>query len=256
MAAFPPTVTIWQPVAFIHLQSARLLRDEAAEFESMHDGSLEKLHQYWACVTSSIFASAAFLEALINETFLRTVAAAKGKPLDNTLQKVSPTAIASMAQAWQNGVGWNNEPDLLQFLTSKKSSLKSHHRERWYFLDKYQLALYFVEKPSFKRMFDKTGKFWEDLSCLKELRNSLTHHAAETVSFPPSGDPYEAETQRTTTLLRNLLKRNLTSGLYGRGSILSFLGSKSANWAVDLSTTLAREFRDRMPLDPARIPGL
>lgn len=164
----------------------------------------------------------------------------------------SPAATASMAKAWENGVDWSNEPSLPPFLTRKYSGRPAW----WSVLDKYQLALYFAYKPCYEKLFDKTGKFWEDLVCLKELRNSLTHHTAEIISFPPNGDPYEAETQRTTTLLRNLLKRNLASALYGRGSILSFLGSKCANWAVELSTALVREFRDRMMPDPASVPGL
>ena len=92
-AVNPLTVSIWQPVAFIHLESARLQRDEATEFEAMHDSSLEELHQYWAYVTGSIFASVAFLEAAINETFFRAVAEAKGTPLDNFLQKLSPPVL-------------------------------------------------------------------------------------------------------------------------------------------------------------------
>jgi hypothetical protein len=244
----PPTVSIWQPLAFVHLGSARFLCNKAVEFEAKYDGSQQDLHPYWACVTGSIFASASFQEAVINETFLRAVNHARGEP-DNFFQKLPPAATASMAKAWENGVDWGNEPLLRQFLTSKDSRLPTW----WSVLDKYQLALYFANKPYYEKLFDKTGKFWEDLVCLKELRNSLTHHAPEIISFPPNGDPYEAETQRTTTLLRDLLKRDLTSALYGRGSILSFLGSKCANWAVELSTALVREFGDRMAVNPASI---
>ncbi len=250
--ALAPTIAIWQPLAFVHLHSARMLCERAIEVEASYDDSRQSLYTYWDYVIGSIFASASFQEAVINETFLRAVKHAKGEPLDNFLQKLPAAATVSMAQAWENGVDWSNEPLLRQFLTSKDSRLPTW----WSVLDKYQLALYFANKPHYEKLFDKTGKFWEDLVCLKKLRNSLTHHAPEIISFPPSGDPYEAETQRTTTLLRDLLERNLTSGLYGRGSILSFLGSKCANWAVELSTALVREFRDRMTLDPASIPGL
>jgi hypothetical protein len=254
-SAIPPTVNIWQPLAFVHLHSARMLCEKAVEVEASYDDSQLSLYTYWAHVTGSIFAATAFLEALINETFVMAVKRTKGEK-DDALQNLDPIVIASLALAWEKGiaVNWNCEPSLRQFLTRNYS--KDTLPERWYILNKYQLALYLADKPPYTKFFEKTGKFWEDLVCLKDLRNSLTHHAPEIISFPPSGDPYEAETQRTTTLLRDLLKRNLTSGLYGRGSILSFLGSKCANWALELSTALGREFRDRMTLDPASIPGL
>lgn len=252
-AVVAPTVSIWQPLAFVHLHSARMLCEKAVEVEATYDDSEQSLYTYWDYVTGSIFAATAFLEALINETFVRAVIREKGEP-ENALTNLSSNVITSMAKAWGKGINWNNEPSLRQFLT--KYYPKDKLPEGWYILDKYQLALYFADKPPYQKPFDKTGKVWKEVVCLKELRNHLTHHKPETISFPPGGDPYKAETERTRKLLRGLLKRNLRSPLYGQGSVLSFLGSECARWAFDSSTILAKEFRDKMPLDPSSIQGL
>ena len=251
--AFAPTVSIWQPLAFVHLHSARMLCEKAVDIEASYDGSQQSLYTYWDDVTGSIFASTAFLEALINETFVRAIKRAKGEPED-AVKNFSNNTVASMAQAWRQGIDWSNEPSLPQFLTQKYS--KPPAQSHWYVLDKYQLALYLADKAPYKKPLEKTGNVWQDVRCLTKLRNSLTHHEPETVSFPPNADPYDAETERTTQLLRGLLKRNLRSPLYGEGSILSFLGSACGNWAVDSSSTLAKEFRDKMALNPESIPGL
>jgi hypothetical protein len=251
VSAIPPTVKIWQPLAFVHLHSAGMLCEKAVEVEAIYDGSRQSLDTCWSYVTGSIFAATAFLEALINETFVRAVIRAKGEP-EASLKNLSPDIIASMAQAWGKGIVWSKELLLPQFLTQQYSKPP----ERWSILDKYQLALYLADKPPYEKPFEKTGKLWKDAVCLKELRNYLTHYEPETVSFSANDDPYEAETKRRTKLLRGLLKRNLQSTIYGEGSVLSFLGSECARWAVDTSTTLAKEFRDKMALDPASIPGL
>ncbi len=117
-SADPVTPIIWQPIAFVHVHAARILRDKAVEFEDMHYGSQEKLQPYWAYVTGSIFAATAFLEALINETFVRAVKKTKGEK-DDALQKLDPNVIASLALAWEKGidVDSNGEPSLRQFLT-------------------------------------------------------------------------------------------------------------------------------------------
>ena len=250
-SALPPTVSIWQPLAFVHLHSARMLCEKAVEVEASYDDSQQSLYAYWDYVTGSVFAATAFLEALINETFVRAVMRVKSEPED-ALVNLSPDIVASMAQAWEKGVDWSKEQSLRQFVTREDSRPPVW----WYILDKYQLALYLADNSPYNKPFKKKGSLWKNIACLKELRNSLTHHEPETVSFPPYGDPYEAETERTTKLLRGLLKRNLRSALYGEGSILSFLGSECASWAVDSSTTLAKEFRDKMALNPASIPGL
>ena len=171
---------------------------------------------------------------------------------EDSLNNLSSATITSMAQAWSKGVDWNKDHSLLQFVTKQDS----RPVEKWYILNKYQVALYFADKSPYRKPFDKTEKLWEDVACLKELRNYLTHHEAETVSFSANRDPYEAETTRRTELLQGLFKRNLRTSLYGEGSVLSFLGSECASWAVDSSVTLAKEFRDKMILAPASIPGL
>jgi hypothetical protein len=246
-----PTSIIWQPFAQFHFHSAYVLYKKVVEVEDRYDGSQQSrdalTDEHMAYVTGTVFAAVAFLEALINETFLRAV-----KP-DDVLQQLSPNVIASMARAWKYKVNWGKEPMLRDFVTKKDTRCP----ERWYTLNKYQLALYFADIPPYKRPFVKNGKFWKDIDLLIELRNALIHHKPESVSFPPTGDPYQAETTRNTSLLQELNKRNFTNALWpGEGSLLTLLGSKCASWAVILIGTIAREFRDRMPLDLSSLTGL
>lgn len=255
--ALDPTPKIWQPLAHFHLYSARVLCKKAVEVEALYDGSQQSREaltdEYMGGVTGSIFTAVAFLEALINETFLRAVADSKGSPLDDVLQKLPSDSIASIASAWENGIDWGNEPSLRQFLTDKYSNPPL----TWWILDKYQLALYLADKPSYSKPFKKGEKLLKNIALLKVLRNSLMHPTPEWIAFPPKRDPYEAETKKTTNLLRELEKRKFTNALYpGQGSIFTLLGSKCASWAVSSSMTLAKEFRDRMPLDLSSIVGL
>ena len=178
--AFAPTVSIWQPLAFVHLHSARMLCEKAVDVEASYDGSQQSLYTYWDYVTGSIFASTAFLEALINETFVRAIKRAKGEPED-AVKNFSNNTVASMAQAWRQGIDWSNEPSLLPFLTQKYS--KPPAQSHWYVLDKYQLALYLAEKAPYKKPLEKTGNVWQDVRCLTKLRNSLTHHEPENRFF-------------------------------------------------------------------------
>ena len=253
--ALPVTPVIWQPFAHIHFHSARVLYEKVIEVEARYDGSQQSKEalkdEYLGYVTGTILTAVAFLEALINETFLRAVKRTKGEP-DDVLEKLSPHVIASMAHAWRYNVTWSKEQLLLQF-TKKDNRCP----EAWYILNKYQLALYFADKPPYQKPFVKNGNFWQDIALLKDLRNALTHYKPESIEFPPTGDPYKAETDKITALLQGLNKYNFTNPFYpGQGSLLTLLGSKCASWAIILSSTLAKELRDRMPLDLSNITGL
>lgn len=255
--ALAPTVKIWQPFAHVHLHSARVLCEKTVEVEALHDSSQQASEgltdEYMAYATGSIFASVAFLEASINETFLRALGYTKGEPHNGTLKKLHPDIITSMANAWKIGTDWGNEPSLRQFLRDPRKNLP----ERWFILDKYQLALYLADKPPFNKPFDKKGKLWVDATLLIDLRNYLTHHKPEWIAFPPENEPYKAEKDETTRLLRELRQRSFTNALHpGQGSIFTLLGSKSSSWAVSSSITFVKEFKDKMPLDLSNSLGL
>lgn len=255
--AHAPTVKIWQPFAHIHLHSARVLCEKTVQVEGHHD-SLQQASEaltdeYMAYATGTIFASVAFLEALINETFLRALGYKKGDPHNGTLKKLRPDVITSMANAWETGTDWGNEPTLRQFLRDPRKNLP----ERWFILDKYQLALYLADKPPYGKPFDKKGKLWEEVTLLIDLRNYLTHHKPEWIAFPPEDEPYKAEKDETTRLLRELRKRDFSNALHpGQGSIFTLLGSKSSSWALSKSIALAKEFSETMPLDLSSSVGL
>jgi hypothetical protein len=245
-----PTVKIWQPFAHIHLHSARVLCEKTVEVEGRHDSSQQASEaltdEYMACATGAIFASVAFLEALINETFLKALGYKKGDPQDGTLKNLPPDVITSMANVWEIGTDWGNEPTLRQFLRDPRKNIP----ERWFVLDKYQLALYLADKPPYGKPFDKKGNLWEEVTLLIDLRNYLTHHKPEWIAFPPEDEPYKAEKDETTRLLRELSKRNFSNALYpGRGSIFTLLGSKSSSWALSESIALVKEFSEKMPLE-------
>ena len=204
--AIAPTVSIWQPLAFVHLHSARMLCEKATEVEASYDDSEQSLYACWAYVCGSVFAATAFLEALINETFVRAVMRAKGEP-ENAFETLSPDIVASMAQAWRQGIDWSNEPSLLQFLTRTYS--KPPAQSHWYVLDKYQLALYLADKAPYKKPFEETGKVWQEVRCLTKLRNSLTHHTAETIAFPPNGDPVRSRNRANEEIAEGIAQTQL-----------------------------------------------
>jgi hypothetical protein len=243
-----PTVKIWQPLAHIHLHSAHILSEKTVEVESRHDSSQQPSEaltdEYMAYATGTIFVSVAFLKALGYK---------KRDPQNGTLKKLHPKVITAMANAWEIGTDWGNEPSLRQFLRDPRKNLP----ERWFILDKYQLALYLADDPPYSKLFDKKGKLWEDVTLLVDLRNYLTHHKPEWIAFPPEEEPYKAEKDETTRLLRELRNRGFTNALYpGEGSIFTLLGSKSSCWAVSTSVTFVKEFRDKMPLDLSSLTGL
>jgi hypothetical protein len=255
--ALAPTVKIWQPFAPFHLHSARVLCEKAIEIEDLLDGSKQSLEalkdEHMAYVTGSIFAVVAFLEALINETFLNAAGFTKGDLHNRVLQKLAPVVITSMAHAWEFGTDWSSEPSFRQFLEYVRRNLP----ERWFVLDKYQLALYLADKYPYSKPFDTKGQLWGDMTLLIDLRNYLTHHKPEWIAFSPEAEPYTAEKDQTTRLLRELGKRNFANPLYpGQGSIVNLLGSKCASWSVSSSITFVKEFKDKMPLDLSSIPEL
>ena len=215
--AFPVTPVIWQPFAQFHFYSARVLYEKVIEVEARYGGSQQSKEalkdEYLGYVTGTILTAVAFLEALINETFLRAVKRTKGEP-DAVLLKLSPNVIASMAHAWKYNVNWSKEQLLLQFLKKNKKC-----PEAWYILNKYQLALYFVDKTPYQKPFVKNGNFWQDIELLQELRNALIHYKPESIAFPPTGDPYKAETTRITELLQGLNKLKV----YAILSIIGFI---------------------------------
>jgi hypothetical protein len=236
--AVSPTVRIWQPLAHIHFHSARFLCKKAFEVEALHNGSPQSsaalTNEYMAYVTGSIFTAVAFLEALINETFARPVGCAKGDPPDGVLRKLPSTVVKSMACVWENGVDWDNESSLHRFLTDRPNRQKPPRAtERWYILDKFQLALYLADRSPYSKPFMKDSLLWADITLLKDLRNSLTHHRPEWVASRPGADPYKAEKEETTRLLRALRKRECTNALYpGESSIITVLGAKCASWQL------------------------
>ena len=228
-----------------HVRSADYFARRAAEIENAYKGSQapsqELIDQQQAYVIGSVFASVAFLEAMINEVFRDAVGYKKGESRTDFLQKLSPPVIISMAQAWEIGVDWSKEPSLRQFLRDKRKKLP----DWWYILDKYQLALF----KAHSKPFDKKDLLWKEVEILVDLRNLLTHHKPEWITFVP-GEPYKAENKETAKLMKRLEAHGFSNPILpGKGhDFLDYLGAGCANWAVDSSLSFVNEFSKRVPL--------
>jgi hypothetical protein len=204
-------VTLWQAFSPQHLHSAcyfaRAAQFEEKYTESSTQPSQEEKYQHQAYVIGSIFAAVGFLEATINEVFLEADNVhTQGVPA-SMLKQLPSSTIASMAQIWsykvkmvkksqtdiqgldKNGKRRTIYPGLVNYLLNKK--LKNGCVQYWPTLNKFQCALYLADAQH-KLPFDQNDALWKDAKLLIHLRNHLTHHKSESITYSPSGS-YEAE---------------------------------------------------------------
>lgn len=107
MNANPAPVSIWQPFSHIHIYSAYNLALKATEIEGSYKNAQEPaqpaqelIDEHFAYVIGSIFASVAFLDAMVNEVFWLTDKYAQGKDLDTSIKPLPTNVKESMAQIW------------------------------------------------------------------------------------------------------------------------------------------------------------
>lgn len=240
-------VSIWAHYYRHHAISADYLGKRAAETEEIYRLTAvpqDALDRQWADVVGAIFAAVAFLEATINEVFLGA-SETNVTPI-STLQPLQFSTIASLARTWrQEKIEWRDNLPLVKFMRYGKKDRRTI--DRWFILDKFQLALYLADNHECRKPFVKDGR-WKEAELLIDLRNLLTHTKPEWISVLPD-EPYRTEKDKTVNLMKGLEARGFANPLIKKsGYILDCLGSDCAKWAVNSSLSFVDEFSRRMPL--------
>jgi hypothetical protein len=235
------------------------------------------LIRHFAYVTGSVFAAVAFLEAKINDVFLEADRCTRGESVrDGLLSQLSPSEITSMAQTWSYGIKLTKDGNGVKF--SKDGKTPETYRglakvlqfpewkkdvERWNILNKFQLALYLASNPLHHMPFDKGGIEWKEVELLLRLRNRLTHYKPEWILYHFSNKSYNAETEETESLMKELRDRRCRNKLYppepdpmqlnlGAAIEALFTTLLSANCTISVirySLKFVREFERRIPIE-------
>lgn len=243
-----------------HIQSAFILAKKAVELEASelklhgeNSPSQNVRYEHQAYVIGSLFAAVAFLEALITEVFLEADKIS-GNPTGSLIQLPS-SAVTSMAQIWHSKVVRKGN-DVVEMDKSTKSILKTHKNlvtylklgkkgglredvEKWFVMNKFQLALYLTDINQLGIEFDHEGPLWTDIDLIIRLRNHLVHYKTEEILFPPN-KPFQAQSDTEDLIIEltarkfnnHALKNQLVKEI--SGFILEpVLGSAFAMWAVN-----------------------
>jgi hypothetical protein len=192
-----------------HLHSAFLSAHLARAIESKPEGpSGSDLEDLRAHATSGVIASAAFLEATINEFF----------------------AGAAETPGTLGGSGGRLKVLWEEWLARGRGPAST--------LDKYQLALGFLDAQPFDRGADP----YQSAGDLVQLRNHLIHFVAEAFYG----------TTPVNRRLRDLRHRFPPSPAVPQSAIFpdEALGYPSARWAATTALQFADEFYGRIPLSP------
>jgi hypothetical protein len=217
------TVTMRTLFSLHHIQSAAHLARLSAELEAGYDGASDPdlSAELKAYVVGSVFASVAFLEAGINELFIKVA----DERIANEIQKeLDAAGGARLAAAWKA-------------VLAKKQLLA--------ILDKYQLALSIAGQET----FDPGVLPYQDVDLLIRLRNELTHAKPEWV-FLTSTVPDVEVTEQSWE--RRLQGKFPLSPLYESKGNPFFpdkcLSHGCAEWGVSASLAFGDAFYERVGL--------
>lgn len=202
-----------------HIQSAALFTRQAYLLEKAYDGkfSEELFADNKSYATEAIIATAAFLEASINELFADTV----DNPETDQMKQLDINTRQLMAEMWELKVPRTASYDILQ---------------------KYQIALTLARK----QLFDLGRLPAQDIKFVIKIRNDLIHFEPTWVST------LEKDMYVDTSNYQNLQKENKfpINALYAGTQNPFFpdkcLGYGCAKWAVNTAIKFVEEFYARM----------
>lgn len=173
------------------------------------------LWEHRALVTASLFATAAFLEATINELF------ADAADEEHEHERLAGLGLArpALAEAWRKKIRRCRPPTLA----------------------KYDRALELAGHPR----FDRAADLWRDVRAVFELRNAIVHYVPEWVNFAKeASDPTNSFTALAGRFSPNALYAD--SGNPFRPD--RCLGYGCSRWALHAALAFADEFARRMGL--------
>jgi hypothetical protein len=260
-----------------HICSAALFARSTFEIERAYEehasqDPLEQLKfEHTAYVIGSIFASDAYLEAVINTIFLDAIERkTQGKPC-GVVAPLDYKIIHSMADAWKSGVDFDNLEIAGKFknVLINKTGNKNRAVKNWRpTQDKYQCALIVTRKKPFGEQDD----VWKSIGVLRRLRNSVVHYSPVGVEssiikehhFPESGKK-SIEQSANILKLAHDLGEQLTNDVNDHDFIANplapettqfprmYLGWKCADWAVRSSLDFVTTFFKTMGLNPSKL---
>jgi len=146
--------------AILHLQSAAFFAKRCSEFDKTELNVQENHLQVSAYATGAIISSFAFLEAQINQVFIKVSRVNAGE-LRSWLDGLDVDRIKNLGEIW----------DTQSLKVSESISV----------LDKYDLALRFFAKQA----FDKGQEPYQSVNNLRKLRNTLVHAKSEPQQIAP-----------------------------------------------------------------------
>jgi hypothetical protein len=268
-----------------HLGSAQFFAEEAAKLENefcwdqnwqAREKKLKNAQitdvgvhtRSFAFVSSSVFASIAFLNAAINEVFPGAAKYNKeksaGRATKSPFEHLPASVIDALTEIkFKQNIKLDGYPGLekkLEYADKGHYANKQFHR--WYLLNKFQLALYLAHGQT--RLLSMTDSIWKDVKLVFQLRDILIHNQPVLILHRPPDGSYEAvedsdPAQRTVTLLTYFKEHDFWNRLIAEAdpsnigrvwaaSLTYWLGAKSAVWAIQSCLKFALEFYKRMPM--------
>ena len=214
------TISMRHYLSISHLSAAALFAQQCEEIEIMAkaapiDNPQRRRHN--ACAVSTVIISAAFLEAVINETFSDCSDAHGSERI------ASLPGRSIMGRLWKKGIP---------------------RTASYSILDKYDIALELNEKPT----FDVGASPYQDVKLLIELRNALIHYEPETIvghSDHEAPQPHKFEKR-----LKGKFPINTLTGLGNPFYPDKVLGAGCAKWAVSASIAFTDDFFHRLETTP------
>jgi len=211
----PLTITLRSYFSSHLLWTAMREAELAGRMEATHAGQSRFDVEHRGHVLSSIVASAAFLEAMVNELYQD--AADDHAPPDGYITPLSASCRRLMAELWRSTDG---------------GMLKE--------IPKYEMLLAFAEAPA----LDRGAQPYQDASLVIRLRNAILHYRPENVSVV---DEAHAMEQR----LRGKFEENaLMAGSGNSWWPDHALGYGAATWAHRAVKALADHVSDALGIDP------
>lgn len=206
-----------------HLKSALFFCRECEKLESEHnpDEWLQVSDRHQALVIGTVLSTVAFLEATVNEMFTDALESFSNGPLKG----LDTSVVRRLGELWK---------------------LKVPRTASFKILQKYNIALTAADHLP----MDPGRNPAQDVNLLVKLRNALIHYEPETfqIAETPEADedPHRLEPMLKGKFLLNQLTEKSGNYFFPK----KCLGHGCADWAVESSISLVREFSNAMGTTP------
>lgn len=206
--------------ALVHLQSAAFFARRCSEFDKADLDVQANNPQVSAYATGAVISSFSFLEAQINQVFLKASRINAGG-LRSWLDGLDNEKVKFLGEIW----------DTKTLKVAESASV----------LDKYNLALRFLGKQTFEN--EKGQDPYQSANLLRKLRNALVHTKPEPQQIAP---PVAGEMEKR---YRNLFPESeLFSRTHNAYWPDKCLGYGCAQWSVSTALAFADEFFNRLEI--------